>query len=474
MSSLYTAVMPNTNPLASILIIDDDQAWLDSLSVFIRESLGIRPQTAKTPDQAFDLMAMHLPEVILCDVRLPDASGMDLLKHLRNNAPSCEVIMMTAHASVQDAVAALREGAFDYLIKPFPMEELAHLLDRLIRIRTLDRENKALSRRLSLLEEVEGYVGTSSAALRLRRLLPMIAASDAPVFLGGESGTGKSHFARTLHKCGPRSSKPFITIECASIPHDLLESELFGYEKGAFTGASKRKPGRFEMANEGTLFLDEIGDLPLDLQAKLLRALQEHAFLRVGGTELVSIDVRVIAATNKPIEDMVREGSFREDLYYRLNVIPINMPALRERTEDIPTLIEHILTRICHRMQIPRRSICPKALEEALRHPWPGNIRELENVLERSMILNPGDCIESLIFDTDASHTADMTHRIMDLVLRHDFKTIPLDLFAILGTMLRMSLDSAGSPRDAAARLKLPQEIFTLLAQNVINAKLPE
>ncbi|HPN81790.1 MAG TPA: sigma-54 dependent transcriptional regulator [Spirochaetota bacterium] len=466
--------MPNRTSLSSILIIDDDQAWLESLSVFIRESFGVRPQTASTPDQAIELMAIRPPDVVLCDIRLPGQSGMDLLKYLRNNAPSCEVIMMTAHASVQDAVAALREGAFDYLIKPFPMEELAHLLERLARLRSLDRENKALARRLSLLEEVEGFVGTSSAALRLRRLLPMVAASDAPVFLGGESGTGKSHFARTLHNCGPRSAKPFITIECASIPHDLLESELFGYEKGAFTGAAKRKPGRFELANEGTLFLDEIGDLPLDLQAKLLRALQEHAFLRVGGTELVSIDVRVIAATNKPVEEMVKNGAFREDLYYRLNVIPIGMPALRERTEDIPALVEHVLTRICQRMQIPRRSISRNAMDEAIRYPWPGNIRELENVLERSIILSQGADIEALIFDSGDAPGGTLTERILDLVRKHDVKTGSLDLGAVLQAVVRASLESADSRAGAAGLLHLDPGIFATLAENVINAKQSE
>ena len=342
------------------------------------------------------------------------------------------------------------------------------------RLRSLDRENKALARRLSLLEEVEGFVGTSSAALRLRLLLPMVAASDAPVFLGGESGTGKSHFARTLHNCGPRSAKPFITIECASIPHDLLESELFGYEKGAFTGAAKRKPGRFELTNEGTLFLDEIGDLPLDLQAKLLRALQEHAFLRVGGTELVSIDVRVIAATNKPVEEMVKNGAFREDLYYRLNVIPIGMPALRERTEDIPALVEHVLTRICQRMQIPRRSISRNAMDEAIRYPWPGNIRELENVLERSIILSQGADIEALIFDSGDAPGGTLTERILDLVRKHDVKTGSLDLGAVLQAVVRASLESADSRAGAAGLLHLDPGIFATLAENVINAKQSE
>lgn len=468
---MYTAPMAPITPISSLLIVDDDQAWLDSLSVFIRESLGIRPLTARSMSQAVEAMTMNQPEVVLCDIRMPGQSGIELLRHVRVNAPSCEVIMMTAHASVHDAVAALREGAFDYLVKPFPMDELSHLLDRLSRLRKLDRENKALARRLSLLEEVEGYVGTSAAALKLRRLIPMVAASDAPVLVGGESGTGKSHFARTLHACGPRSARPFVTIECASIPRDLIESELFGYEKGAFTGAGKQKKGRFELADGGTLFLDEIGDLPLDLQAKLLRAIQEHAFMRVGGTELVSLDVRIIAATNKPIERMVRDGSFREDLFYRLNVIPVTMPALRDRPEDIPTLVEHILTRVCQRMQIPRRQIGPSALQEAVHHPWPGNIRELENVLERSIVLGQGELIEHLILDPERTLALDTAGILLQLLAGRDLIQEPLDLGRFLRVLSEKVLASAGSAEAAASLLAVSPAFFRTMADNTINAK---
>ena len=463
--------MPTITPITSLLIVNDDQALFDSLSIFIRESLGISPQTARSVDQALESIAQSQPEVVLCDVHMPGQSGVDLFKHLRANAPSCEIIMMTAHASVQDAVAMLREGAFDYLIKPFPMDELVHLLDRLARIHSLDRNNQALSRRLSMLEEVEGFVGTSPAALKLRRLIPMVAASDAPVFIGGESGTGKSHFARTLHTCGPRSSKAFITIECASIPRELLESELFGYEKGAFTGAAKRKLGRFELADGGTLFLDEIGDLPLELQSKLLRALQEQAFVRVGGTELISIDVRIIAASNKPVTEMVKDGSFREDLYYRLHVIPVFMPPLRERREDIPNLIEHVISRICARMMIPRSHITFPAIQQALEYSWPGNIRELENVIERSIVLGQSDTIDHLILGHEGSVQADTTSLLLQIVSQKKLANSPPDLGRFLHTILSTAIEQTGSEEEAAAMLSISPLIVGEIMGKTLSAK---
>ena len=380
-----------------IVVVDDDPEITETIMIYLEEEKDIRLRVTQDPEKALRLIEEFQPHLLISDLMMPGTTGIEILKAAKQIDPALEVVLMTAHASAQTAVEAMKEGAYDYLIKPFKMIELKSLVAKISRTRALLEQNRTLRRQLNALTGDNRIVGSSEAIDRIRKLVSMIVDNDASVLITGESGTGKSLLARSIHEQGNRAENPFITIECAAIPATLLESELFGYEKGAFTGAEKRKTGRMEQANTGTLFLDEIGDMPLDLQAKMLRVLQERELNRIGGSRPVKINIRIIAATNKDLTDMVREGSFREDLFYRLNVIPIHLPPLRERQEDLPELAEALNARICARHDREPVLLEKKALEQLTEYSWPGNIRELENILERTLVFNRNQKINELL-----------------------------------------------------------------------------
>jgi len=348
---------------------------------------------ARDEPEAVRLLHQAQPAVVLSDLRLPEGDGFGVLRAAKEVDADIPVIVMTAYGSIEDAVRAMKEGAMDFLAKPVDPDHLLLLVARALEQRRIVTENLLLKEELAVRRGAPLIVGEDLSLRKVFASLQRAAATDATVLLEGESGTGKELFARSLHALSPRAEAPFVAINCAAIPENLLETELFGYEKGAFTGAAARKPGKFEMAHRGTLFLDEIGDLPFPLQAKILRALEEKRFERVGGTSSVQVDVRLVAATNKGLKAAVAARRFREDLYFRLSVFPITVPPLRERSGDIPVLARYFVDRFCRDLKKRSLVISPEALEQLQTYRWPGNVRELQNCIERAVILAEGDAI---------------------------------------------------------------------------------
>lgn len=369
-----------------ILVIDDDDSGREALSMLL-QSAGYEVTSAATGESALDLIDSEQYQVIVSDLFLPDKSGLDILQNVRKVAPNTEVIVVTGHASAQTAVRAMKEGAFDYITKPIDFDELKIVVAKALEKQKLLSENIYLRRQLQGRFEFNNIIGSSPAMNLVFERMSRIVKTDSTVLVSGESGTGKELVARALHYNGIRRERPFVAVNCSAIPEALLESELFGHVRGAFTGAIKDKPGKFETANHGTIFLDEIGTLPLHLQAKLLRVLQEHEVERVGSNKPVKLHVRVISATNADLEDMVKRGVFREDLYYRLNVIPLHLPPLRERQQDIMYLTAFFLEKQCRLMGRLPCTISKQALEVLEQYSWPGNVRELENLVERMVAL---------------------------------------------------------------------------------------
>jgi DNA-binding NtrC family response regulator len=377
-----------------ILIVEDR----DSLRAMLRHALEAQGHVvleARDQPEAVRVLATSLPGVVLSDLRLPEGDGFGVLRAAKELDPGLPVIVMTAYGSIQDAVAAMKEGALDFLAKPVDPDHLLLMVERALAQRRLATENLLLKEELALRRGAPQIVGEDAKLKHLSVALHRAAATDTTVLLEGESGTGKELFARTLHALSPRADGPFVAINCAAIPETLLETELFGHEKGAFTGATARKLGRFEIAHRGTLFLDEIGDLPLSLQAKILRALEERRFERVGGTTLLHVDVRVVAATNRNLKAAVAARQFREDLFFRLSVFPISIPPLRERPDDIPLLAKYFVERFCRDLNKKALVLSPTALTELRGYSWPGNVRELQNCIERAVILTEGDTIHA-------------------------------------------------------------------------------
>jgi DNA-binding NtrC family response regulator len=377
-----------------ILLVEDK----DSLRAMLRHALEAQGhaviEARDQPEAAAALQSVR-PAMILSDLRLPEGDGFGVLRAAKELDPELPVVVMTAFANVQDAVAAMKEGALDFLAKPVDLDHLMLLVERALAQRRLATENFLLKEELAQRRGAPQIIGDDPRLKQVSLTLHRAASTDTTVLLEGESGTGKELFARALHALSPRADGPFVAINCAAIPENLLESELFGYEKGAFTGAAARKPGRFELAHRGTLFLDEIGDLPLSLQAKILRALEEKSFERVGGTVPLRVDVRVVAATNRHLKSAVAARQFREDLYFRLSVFPITIPPLRERPDDITLLARHFIERYCRDLNKKPLTLAPSA-EQALReYAWPGNVRELQNCIERAVILADGDTIRA-------------------------------------------------------------------------------
>jgi len=358
------------------------------------EGQGHAVVEARDQREALKAMQLDRPALVLTDLRLPEGDGFGVLRAAKELDPELPVIVMTAYGSIQDAVAAMKDGALDFLAKPVDPEHLLLMVDRALKQRRVMTEYILLKEELANRRGAPTIIGESRALKQAILALQRAAGTDATVLLEGESGTGKELFARALHALSHRSEGPFVAINCAAIPENLLETELFGHEKGAFTGAVGRKLGKFEVAHRGTLFLDEIGDLPLSLQAKILRALEERRFERVGGTISLHVDVRIVAATNKALRAAVAAKQFREDLYFRLSVFPITIPPLRDRPEDVPILARHFVERFSRDMKKPV-SLAPSAIDELQKYRWPGNVRELQNCIERAVILSESDSIHA-------------------------------------------------------------------------------
>ena len=380
--------------MESILIVEDKESMAQMLRETI-EAAGYRPIVARDGAEGIRRVKDDPVDLVLTDLKLPRKNGMDVLMAVKEEKPMTPVIMMTAYGSVDLAVRAIKEGAFDFITKPFDTDHLLHLIRKAIENQRLIAENTLLKEELSSVIGVPTIIGKSAAITEVAKKIQRVASAKTTVLLLGESGTGKELFARAIHCLSTRNEYPFVAINCAAIPRELLESELFGYEKGSFTGAETRKLGKFELADRGTVFLDEIGDMDITLQAKILRVIQEGEIERVGGLRPNKVDVRVIAATNKEIEKAVAEGTIREDLYYRLSVFPVVIPPLRERAEDIPLLAEFFVRKCAAETKRSVREISPEALDMLMRYPWKGNVRELENAIERAVILCEGDTVTS-------------------------------------------------------------------------------
>lgn len=376
---------------SQILVVDDDQAHRLMLATLLEE-WGYRIHEALDGLEALEFIRHSPVDLVVMDMRMPRMDGIDATREIRRYNPAVPIVIMTAYSSIPSAVEALKSGAFDYLTKPLDFEALRLVMERALEHTSLKEENEGLKRQLARFQTHE-MVGSSPAMERLMEMVALVAPTEATVLLTGESGTGKGMIARAIHAGSSRREKPLVEVNCAAIPETLIESELFGHEKGAFTGADRMRRGRFSMADGGTLLLDEIGELPLPMQAKLLRALQEGEIQRVGSDISLPVNVRIIAATNRNIQQMLAGGSFREDLYYRLNVVALEVPPLRERTEDIPILVQHFCSHFSKRYHKAVKGMTPQAMDLLLRYHWPGNIRELENVVERSVILLQGDYI---------------------------------------------------------------------------------
>jgi DNA-binding NtrC family response regulator len=375
-----------------VLIIDDDEAILDSCSQVLKKD-NHEFVTARTGQEAIDIVTNELFHVVLLDLKLPGMDGMTVLEKLKTEYPEVPVIIITAHASIDSAVEAMKKGAFDYLPKPFTPQELRLAIRKALRNREIVLENLYLRKELESKIGFDMVVGKSKRMQEIFDLVRRVAPTDSTVLLTGESGTGKELLARELHKLSHRRSAPFVVVDCGALVETLFESELFGHTKGSFTGAYETKHGRFEIADGGTIFFDEISNIGLNIQAKLLRAIQEKEIIRVGSTTPLKVDVRIIAATNENLEEKVREGKFREDLYYRLSVLPIYLPPLRERMQDIPYLVEHFLQKYNKKMKKKIKSISPQVEQTLMKYQWPGNIRELENTIERAIVLSQDDHI---------------------------------------------------------------------------------
>lgn len=394
--------------MARILLVDDEPATLRVLSVILEDE-GYEVVLAKRGEEALSILAVDNEiSVVVTDLMMPGIGGKGLFEKVRDQYPYLGVIILTAFGTVDSAVQAVKEGAFYYLTKPPDYAQLKEIIKKAVEHKSLMKEIHQLRQALQKNYSFANIIGKSQKMQEIFRLIRMVADSPATVLIVGESGTGKELVAKAVHYCGLRKDKPFVDVNCAAIPTNLLESEFFGHEKGSFTGAAARRIGRFEQANTGTLFLDEIGEIELPLQVKLLRAIQERKFERVGGNASVNVDIRLIAATNCDLRDAIKEGRFREDLYFRLNVIKIQLPPLRERREDIPLLVAHFLKKYSEQERKSISSASPAAMRMLMEYPWPGNVRELENVVERGAVICQGDTLEphDLPYEISASVTA--------------------------------------------------------------------
>ncbi len=375
--------------MKTILIIDDEESIRESL-IGILEDEGFRTLFARNGEEGLEMLREESPDLILLDIWMPGMDGIETLRRIKESSPEQQVVIMSGHGTIETAVRATKLGAYDFIEKPLSLEKVLLTIQNAMRIGQLVEENRSLRARIG--KEYE-MIGDSPAIRELKAQIAIAAPTSGWVLITGENGTGKELVARAIHHLSNRHDKPFIEVNCAAIPEELIESELFGHEKGAFTGATAQRKGKFDLAHEGTLFLDEIGDMSLKTQAKVLRILQERKFERVGGSRTIEVDVRVIAATNKELPEEIRKGNFREDLYYRLNVLPFQVPPLRERPEDISALANHFLKYFCSKESREIKSLSPSATEVMTAYLWPGNVRELKNIIERLVIMTPDNII---------------------------------------------------------------------------------
>ena len=437
--------------MPNILVVDDKDSMRNMLIETLMEE-GYRVDAAEDGKKALDLVSNKSYDLILTDLKMPDVNGMEVLSGIKNLDSESAVIVMTAYGTIEDAVEAMRIGAYDFITKPFDTERLCFLINRALENRRLKAENLLLREEVLADQGLANIIGKNAKMMELSKLIQKVSVSDASVLLQGESGTGKELFAKAIHSLSNRQDRPFVAINCAAIPRELLENELFGSEKGAFTGAHARKMGKFEIASGGTIFLDEIGDMDIALQAKLLRVLQEKNFERLGGNKTVDVDVRVIAASNKDLNDLIRNRTFREDLYYRLSVFPMEIPPLRERPDDIKALADYFMIKYCREMKKPSKSLTREAISLLEKYHWPGNVRELENTIERAVILAEGKKIAP-------EHLAIRLKRTDDIKLRDGAGLKEIGAHAQMqaerATIIRILKEVRGNKRKCATVLKI-------------------
>jgi two-component system response regulator PilR (NtrC family) len=433
-----------------LLIVDDESSLLDFLSLLF-EGEGYAVNTARSVEEARRALDRSSFDLVLCDVLMPDGNGLDLLKEIRTAGNGTPVVMMTAYTSTKSAIEAMKLGAYDYISKPFDVEELKVVAQKAIERAELAQENVYLRRELEQKYTFNNIIGKSPRMQAIFQLVERMARTNSTVLVQGESGTGKELIARAIHFASPRSARRFLSINCGALPENLLESELFGHERGAFTGAVREKKGLFQEADRGTLFLDEIGEMTPTMQVKLLRVLQEKMIRKVGGTDEEPVDVRIIAATNQDLENRIASGDFREDLYYRINVLPINLPPLRQRREDVPLLVDFFLQKYCRQMELPARQISIEAMQILEGYDWPGNVRELENLIERVLALSHAETIT----------TRDLpVHLLTNRRTRTDVIQLPADgldlepyLEDIRAQLMVQALERTGGVQTQAAEL---------------------
>ena len=440
--------------MKKILVVDDEPSMRELLAIMLRRE-HFAVEVADSRATAARILATGPFDLVITDVKLPDGDGIEILRHLKAAAPETVVIVMTAYGSTESAVAALKLGAQDYLVKPFDVEELKIVVRKTLDSQQLQEENLLLKAEFRSLHRLDRMIGVSPKMVKVFDLVRSIASTTSTVLIQGESGTGKELVAKAIHALSPRRNAPFVSVNCAALPEPLLESELFGHMKGAFTDAHQTRKGLFETAHHGTLLLDEVGEMPLSMQVKLLRALQEKRVRRVGSAEEIDVDARVIAATNRPLEQLVRDRQFREDLYYRLNVIPILVPPLRHRSEDIPLLAEHFRERFSGEIGKPVRRIASETMDRLVAYHWPGNVRELENVIERAVALETA----SAILVETLPEALNLTRTVEEAPASAEGPRLPegFDLDTHLKAMerrfLELALEQAGGSRSEAARL---------------------
>ncbi|MFZ0819680.1 MAG: sigma-54 dependent transcriptional regulator [Candidatus Acidiferrales bacterium] len=431
--------------MASILIVEDEAKMRRLLELNLGEE-GWSTFSAGDAEEGLKILGREAIDLILTDFKLPGMNGLEFLQSIRRVNAEVPVILMTAYGSVETAVEAMRNGASNYVLKPFSLEEIKLVVRKELDVRQLLSENRTLREELGKRYDYPNIVAKSARMQEVLAAVERVAPTNSTVLIGGESGVGKELIARAIHQHSKRAAGPFIKINCTAIPENLLESELFGYEKGAFTGANSTKPGKFELADKGTLFLDEIGDVPTATQAKLLRVLQEREFERLGGTRTIKVDVRMIAATNRDLRAALEQGTFREDLYYRLNVVPIDVPPLRDHKEDIPGLVEHFLEQYSAENGKQLRGVAPSAMQTLMSFHWPGNVRELQNIIERAVTFARSDKIEAGDIQLDSAPSKGYSGA-------QGFLPAGMTLDSWEDEMIREALRRANGNKSQAARL---------------------
>ncbi len=435
-----------------ILIVDDERSMREFVSILLKKQ-GHEVDMADCAEQAFEKIDQENFDLVLTDLKMPGASGLDVLAYQKERNPSTQVILMTAYASHDTAVQAMKAGATDYVTKPFKVEELLVQVDKALEIRALERENFYLKQRLADRTGLNRLVGRSTAMRRVYDMIMRVAPTRTTVLITGESGTGKELVAKAMHENSDRVGNAFVPVNCGAIPENLIESELFGHVKGAFTGAATEKKGLFEIADAGTIFLDEVGELPMSMQVKLLRVLQERAVKQVGAVKEKSVNIRVVAATNRNLKEMVDQGEFREDLYYRLNVIQLVIPSLRERREDLPLLIQHFLQKFADDLGKEMRGVERSAMDLLLSYPYDGNVRELENIIERAVTLEPGDMVTTESLPMHMQSGSNLLQWAGDLEIPEDGLELDAIVENLERNLITKALRRTGGVRKAAAKL---------------------